>query len=67
MLDWFWGMNLSRALTSSIKTQDAFKLMSSGRVQGPALKIIVDRERDSPIPLETLPSNEMRYLDWIRP
>ncbi len=45
-LDWFYGINLSRALTSSIKKAGAFKIMSSGRVQGPALKIIVSREKD---------------------
>ena len=45
-LDWFNGINYSRALTSSIKTAGSFKLMSTGRVQGPALKIIVDKEKD---------------------
>src|SRR3989338_7043337 len=45
-LDWFYGINLSRALTSSLKTAGAFKVMSIGRVQGPALKLLVDRERD---------------------
>ncbi|MBI4449412.1 DNA topoisomerase I [Candidatus Woesearchaeota archaeon] len=45
-LDWYYGINLSRALTSSIKAAGTFKILSSGRVQGPALKIIVDRERE---------------------
>ena len=45
-LDWFYGINLSRALTSSIKAAGSFKVMSAGRVQGPALKLLVDRERD---------------------
>lgn len=45
-LDWINGINYSRALTAAIKTTGAFKIMSTGRVQGPALKIIVDRERD---------------------
>ncbi len=45
-LDWFYGINLSRALTSSVKAAGSFKVMSAGRVQGPALKILVDRERD---------------------
>jgi len=53
-LDWINGVNYSRALTSSIKTAGSFKLMSTGRVQGPALKIIVHREKDirafNPIP-----------------
>jgi DNA topoisomerase-1 len=45
-LDWYNGINYSRALTSAIKSTGAFKIMSTGRVQGPALKIIVDRERE---------------------
>ena len=45
-LDFFNGVSYSRALTSAIKTTGSFKLMSTGRVQGPALKIIVDRERE---------------------
>jgi DNA topoisomerase I len=45
-LDWMYGINLSRALTLSIKHATGMhKILSSGRVQGPALKIIVDRER----------------------
>ncbi len=44
-LDWFYGINLSRALMSAIKTTGSFKLMSIGRVQGPALKLIVDKEK----------------------
>ena len=45
-LDWLYGINLSRALTTSVKKAGAFKIMSSGRVQGPALKIVVDKERE---------------------
>jgi len=45
-LDWFYGINLSRELMNSIKTTGRFKIMSIGRVQGPALKLIVDRERE---------------------
>ncbi|MEK6891784.1 MAG: DNA topoisomerase I [Nanoarchaeota archaeon] len=45
-LDFYNGINYSRALTAAIKTTGTFKLMSTGRVQGPALKIIVDRERE---------------------
>lgn len=44
-LDHYWGINLSRALTLSIKSATGqFKLLSSGRVQGPALKILAERE-----------------------
>ncbi len=45
-LDWLYGINLSRALTLAVKTAGSFKIMSSGRVQGPALKIVVDREKE---------------------
>ncbi len=47
ILDWLWGINLSRALTLSVKNNtNTFKVLSTGRVQGPALKILVDRERE---------------------
>lgn len=45
-LDWLYGINLSRALMSAIKHAGSFKVMSIGRVQGPALKLIIDRERE---------------------
>jgi DNA topoisomerase-1 len=46
MMDWFFGINLSRALTNAIKATGRFKLMSTGRVQGPALKLIVEKEKE---------------------
>ncbi len=46
ILDFFYGINLSRALTSAIKKSGRFKILSIGRVQGPALKIVVDREKE---------------------
>jgi DNA topoisomerase I len=45
-LDWFYGINLSRALMNAVKTTGKFKIMSIGRVQGPALKLIVDKEKE---------------------
>lgn len=45
-MDWFFGINISRALTSAIKSTGSFKLMSTGRVQGPALKLVVDKEKE---------------------
>ena len=45
-LDWYYGINLSRALMNAIKTTGKFSIMSIGRVQGPALKLIVDKERE---------------------
>lgn len=53
-LDWYYGINISRALTNAIKTTGMWKILSTGRVQGPALKIIVDKEREisafNPVP-----------------
>lgn len=43
-LDWMYGINLSRALMSSIKKAGKFRIMSIGRVQGPTLNFIVDKE-----------------------
>ena len=45
-LDWFYGINLSRALMNAIKSVGGFKIMSIGRVQGPALKLIVEKEKE---------------------
>src|SRR3989344_8563091 len=46
-LDWLWGLNLSRALTLSIKNSTGmFKILSTGRVQGPTLKVLYDREKE---------------------
>lgn len=45
-LDWYYGINLSRALTESIKKgSNQFKVLSAGRVQAPALHFLADRER----------------------
>ncbi len=43
-LDYYWGINLSRALTLAMKKAGLYKILSSGRVQGPALKIVYDKE-----------------------
>ncbi|MCK5624396.1 DNA topoisomerase I [Candidatus Pacearchaeota archaeon] len=45
-LDWFYGINLSRALMNAIKTTGSFRVMSIGRVQGPALNMIVQKEKE---------------------
>ncbi len=44
-LDWFYGINLSRALMEAIKKAGNFKILSIGRVQGPALYLIVEKEK----------------------
>ncbi|MGC9103991.1 MAG: DNA topoisomerase I [Candidatus Methanodesulfokora sp.] len=46
VLDLEWGANVTRALTLSTRNHRWVKLLSSGRVQGPTLKMIVDRERE---------------------
>jgi len=45
-LDWYYGINLSRALTSAMRAANTRTTLSVGRVQGPALKLVVDKERD---------------------
>jgi DNA topoisomerase-1 len=45
IVDYLWGINLSRILISSLQhTQYGGGALSIGRVQGPTLKFIVDRE-----------------------
>jgi len=45
-LDFFWGVNLSRALTLSLKSAGGYKTLSTGRVQGPTLEILERRQRE---------------------
>lgn len=47
MLDWYWGMNLSKALTSAVESaHDRFVKLSVGRVQTPTLKTLLEREQE---------------------
>lgn len=46
MLDWMWGINMSRALMRAISTKGIRKTLSIGRVQGPTLGILAKREED---------------------
>lgn len=46
VLDWYYGINLSRALTSAMRAANTRDILSIGRVQGPALKLLVDKERE---------------------
>lgn len=46
MLDWFYGINLSRALMSAVRSAGRFQVMSIGRVQGPMLALLAKRERE---------------------
>ena len=45
-IDWFYGINLSRGLMKALSSTGTFRILSIGRVQGPALKIIVDKEKE---------------------
>ena len=44
VLDFIYGVNLSRALARSLKTANKYRNLSIGRVQGPTLAFAVDRE-----------------------
>jgi len=46
VIDFVWGVNLSRALSESARTGRGFRTVSIGRVQGPTLSFVVDREVD---------------------
>lgn len=45
-LDYFWGINLSRALTLALKEAGWYKTLSTGRVQGPTLQILEKRQKE---------------------
>ncbi|MEM4295447.1 MAG: DNA topoisomerase I [Candidatus Anstonellales archaeon] len=46
IVDWFYGINLSRALMSSLRKAGKYRVMSIGRVQGPTLALAVGRENE---------------------
>lgn len=47
LLDFLWGVNVSRALTESyLAVASEYNMFSIGRVQGPALGFVVEREYD---------------------
>jgi len=58
-LDWLYGINLSRLLTeSALKQNRGYSTLSTGRVQGPTLKFVVQREDEiqcfTPTPFWTI-------------
>ena len=70
-LDWLYGINLSRLLTeSALKQNRGYSTLSTGRVQGPTLKFVVDREAEiqcfTPTPFwtidATIAQNGQNYL-----
>ncbi|HUK85074.1 MAG TPA: DNA topoisomerase I, partial [Candidatus Acidoferrum sp.] len=45
-IDWLYGINLSRTLTTAVKNSNGrYATLSTGRVQGPTLKFLEDREK----------------------
>ena len=53
MIDFIYGINLSRALSNSVNKKDSsgenkkgYQLLSIGRVQGPTLAFVVEREKE---------------------
>lgn len=47
IMDWFWGINTSRALSlAGRRIKRGFTTISAGRVQTPALAMLVDREKE---------------------
>ncbi len=58
-LDWIWGINVSRALTSAIYYSTKRRItLSAGRVQTPTLKYVADKELERalfiPLPQYTI-------------
>lgn len=53
MLDWFYGINLSRALMAAVRSAGRFQVMSIGRVQGPMLALLAKREREIAVFIST--------------
>jgi DNA topoisomerase-1 len=57
-VDWLYGINLSRALTAAVKSTGQYATLSTGRVQGPTLRFIEEREESIkcfvPIPYWTI-------------
>ena len=46
MLDWYWGINTSRALSYAYKAVSGrYMTLSAGRVQTPTLRVLYDREK----------------------
>lgn len=44
VVDFMWGINLSRMLSNSLNVNNRYRTVSIGRVQGPTLAFVVDRE-----------------------
>ncbi|HDD72511.1 MAG TPA: DNA topoisomerase I, partial [Candidatus Aenigmarchaeota archaeon] len=45
-MDWYFGINLSRALTLALESAGGYWTLSTGRVQGPTLSILKRRQEE---------------------
>ncbi len=45
-VDYIWGINLSRILSESLNSNNRYRTVSVGRVQGPTLAFVIGREID---------------------
>jgi DNA topoisomerase-1 len=45
-LDWYFGINLSRALTLALEHSGGYWVLSTGRVQGPTLMLLSERQKE---------------------
>ena len=45
-LDYFWGINVSRALTLALRAGGGYKTLSTGRVQGPTLELLKKKQEE---------------------
>jgi len=47
VLDWYWGMNVSKAMSAAVESaRQRFAKLSAGRVQTPTLRLLAERERE---------------------
>ncbi len=46
IVDWYYGINLSRALMAALHSASRYRVLSIGRVQGPALHLMAALEKD---------------------
>ncbi|MEW6721909.1 MAG: DNA topoisomerase I [Candidatus Micrarchaeota archaeon] len=46
IIDWYYGINLSRALMGALHRAHKYKVLSVGRVQGPGLMLLASLEKD---------------------
>lgn len=45
-LDWYYGINLSRGLMKALTSAGQFRILSIGRIQGPSLDLLVEKEKE---------------------